>query len=53
VRTLGKSDIELFAIGLDGMGMSQNYGARDHAESTKTLNRTLDIAIDFLDTDAR
>ena len=52
MRRLGKSDIELSAIGLGCMGMSQGYGAGDDAESIKTLNRALDIGITFLDTAA-
>ena len=52
LRTLGKSDIELSAIGLGCMGMSQSYGPGDDEESIRTLNRALDLGISFLDTAA-
>ena len=52
MRVLGKSDIELSTIGLGCMGMSQSYGAGDDEESIKTLNRALDLGINFLDTAA-
>jgi aryl-alcohol dehydrogenase-like predicted oxidoreductase len=32
------------------MGMSQFYGPRDDAESTATLERAIDLGLDFLDT---
>jgi len=32
------------------MGMSEFYGARDDAESLRTLDRALELGIDFLDT---
>ena len=32
------------------MGMSEFYGARNDKQSMATLNRALDIGIDFLDT---
>src|SRR5690242_5562062 len=31
------------------MGMSEFYGATDEAESTDTINRALDLGIDFFD----
>ena len=52
LRILGKSDIEISAIGLGCMGMSQSYGRGDDEESIKTLNRALDLGINFLDTAA-
>ena len=51
-RTLGKSDIDVSAIGLGCMGMSQSYGPGDDAESIKTLHRALDLGVNFLDTAA-
>ena len=52
LRILGRSDIALSAIGLGCMGMSQSYGRFDDEESIKTLNRALDLGINFLDTAA-
>ncbi|HCE03265.1 MAG TPA: aldo/keto reductase, partial [Acidobacteria bacterium] len=51
-RTLGSSNIEVSAIGLGCMGMSQSYGPGDDQESIKTLHRALDLGVNFLDTAA-
>lgn len=42
--------LQVSAIGLGCMGMSQAYGAADLDESERTLNRALDIGVTFLDT---
>jgi aryl-alcohol dehydrogenase-like predicted oxidoreductase len=47
-RQLGT--LEVSAIGLGCMGMSQAYGDADPAESERTLHRALDIGVTFLDT---
>lgn len=47
-RFLGQ--LEVSAIGLGCMGMSQAYGKADPAESERTLHRALDIGMTFLDT---
>jgi len=47
-RQLGT--LEVSAIGLGCMGMSQAYGDADSAESERTLHRSLDIGVNFLDT---
>ena len=49
-RRLGKLGLEVSAIGLGLMGMSDFYGPADDALSLKVINRALDIGVDFLDT---
>ena len=48
-RTLGKR-LEVSAIGLGCMGMSEFYGARDEQEALDTIHRALDLGVTFLDT---
>ena len=49
-QKLGHSDIDISVVGLGCMGMSEFYGAADEAESVATLNRALDIGVNFFDT---
>jgi aryl-alcohol dehydrogenase-like predicted oxidoreductase len=48
-RKLG-SDLEVSAIGLGCMGMSFAYGASDETESLATIDRALELGVNFLDT---
>src|SRR5689334_7416809 len=48
-RRLGQG-LEVSAIGLGCMGMSEFYGAGDEAESIATIHRALELGVTFLDT---
>jgi aryl-alcohol dehydrogenase-like predicted oxidoreductase len=49
-RKLGGQGLVVSELGLGCMGMSQFYGPRDDAESTATLQRAIDVGLDFFDT---
>jgi aryl-alcohol dehydrogenase-like predicted oxidoreductase len=49
-RTLGRGGLSVSEIGLGCMGMSDFYGPRDESESLRTLDRALELDIDFWDT---
>jgi aryl-alcohol dehydrogenase-like predicted oxidoreductase len=48
--TLGRNGPTVSAMGLGCMGMSEFYGATDERESTATIDRALELGINFLDT---
>src|SRR3954469_19398819 len=49
-RKLGTQGLEVSAIGLGCMGMSAFYGSTDEGEAIATIQRALDLGVDFLDT---
>ncbi|HUY85698.1 MAG TPA: aldo/keto reductase [Acidimicrobiales bacterium] len=49
-RTLGTQGLTVSAVGLGCMGMSQSYGSADESESLATINRALELGVNFLDT---
>src|SRR5438874_12883198 len=49
-RRLGKSGLEVSAIGLGCMGMSTAYGPADEEESLRVLRRYVELGGNFLDT---
>jgi aryl-alcohol dehydrogenase-like predicted oxidoreductase len=51
-RTLGRGDaaLEVSAEGLGCMGMSEFYGSADEGEAIATIERALELGVDFIDT---
>ncbi|MFN2598994.1 MAG: aldo/keto reductase, partial [Pyrinomonadaceae bacterium] len=49
-RRLGRGRLEVSALGLGCMGMSDFYAGRDDAESLATITRALDLGVTLLDT---
>lgn len=49
-RKLGRQGLEVSALGLGCMGMSQSYGVPNDEESIATIHRAIDLGVTFFDT---
>ena len=49
-RKLGTQGLEVSALGLGCMGMSEFYGTADEGEAIATIHRALELGVTFLDT---
>jgi aryl-alcohol dehydrogenase-like predicted oxidoreductase len=49
-RKLGRQGLEVSALGLGCMGMSQSYGPADERESIATIHRAIELGVTFFDT---
>jgi aryl-alcohol dehydrogenase-like predicted oxidoreductase len=49
-RKLGREGLEVSALGLGCMGMSQSYGEADEQESIAVIHRALELGVTLLDT---
>ncbi len=50
MRTLGRQGLQVSALGLGCMGMSDYYGEADEAELIATVHRAIDLGVNFFDT---
>ncbi len=48
--TLGHSKLNIYRIGLGCMGMSEFFGSFDEEESIRTLQKAIDLGVNFFDT---
>jgi len=49
-RSIGNSGLEVSALGLGCMGMSDFYSGRDEEEAIRTIHRAIEFGVTFLDT---
>jgi aryl-alcohol dehydrogenase-like predicted oxidoreductase len=49
-RKLGRQGLEVSALGLGCMGMSESYGAADETESVATIHRAIELGVTLFDT---
>jgi aryl-alcohol dehydrogenase-like predicted oxidoreductase len=49
-RTLGRNGLQVSALGLGCMGMSEFYGPHDEVESIAVIHKAIDLGVTFLDT---
>jgi aryl-alcohol dehydrogenase-like predicted oxidoreductase len=49
-RRLGTQGLEVSAMGLGCMGMSEFYGSTDEDEAIRTIHRAIELGVTFLDT---
>jgi aryl-alcohol dehydrogenase-like predicted oxidoreductase len=49
-RKLGRQGLEVGALGLGCMGMSEFYGSGDESEAIATIHRAIDLGVEFFDT---
>jgi aryl-alcohol dehydrogenase-like predicted oxidoreductase len=49
-RTLGRTGLQVSAVGLGCMGMSEFYGPHDEAESIAVIHNAIESGVTFLDT---
>jgi aryl-alcohol dehydrogenase-like predicted oxidoreductase len=49
-RKLGSEGLEVSALGLGCMGMSEFYGTADEGEAIATIRRAIELGVTFLDT---
>ncbi len=49
-RKLGNNGLEVSALGLGCMGMSEYYGEANETDSIATIHRAIDLGVNFFDT---